>query len=198
MDKLKKLWNVLQKSGSSAVYKILKNRLKRQLMKKEHIVLKYQPNDKADTLKEGLCYEKYARLSTVPESTKQELYALSQSSYVDEMLLLFDQKAVFWVIYQQDLVVGYWWSTSIEGLRQWYLLLNPEDLVFFAAWVAPVWRGQAIAPSVLLNIINTQVETETSVYLDVETWNESGINAWKKAGFIEVGIYPPLPQIQKA
>ena len=195
MDTLKKLWHVLHKSGGLAVYKILKNRLSRQWMKREHIVLKYHQNDTVNTLKKGLHYEQYSAISSVPETTKQQLYDLSGAENVTEMFALFEKKAVFWAIYQQESVVGYWWSSSIEGLKQWYIPLNPHDLVFFAAWIAPVWRGQAIAPSVLRHIIKTHINTECSVYLDVETWNESGIKAWQKAGFIDVGLYPPLPQI---
>ncbi|MCK4493959.1 MAG: GNAT family N-acetyltransferase [Methylococcales bacterium] len=198
MDKFKKIWQVLHTSGSLAVYKILKNRLKRQLMKREHIVLKYHQNDLINTLKVGLHYKQYLTASAIPETTKQQLYRLSNAENVTEMFTFFEKKAVFWAIYQQESVVGYWWSTSIEGLKQWYIPLNAQDLVFFAAWVAPVCRGQAIAPSVLLHIIKKRINTDSSVYLDVETWNESGIKAWQKAGFIEVGLYPPLPQIQQA
>ncbi|MCK5728655.1 MAG: hypothetical protein KAG10_05535 [Methylococcales bacterium] len=198
MDKVKKLWKVLTQSGGLAVYKILKNRLQRQLMKREHIVLKYHQNTNTRALNTEITYKSYAILEEVPASTKQQLYSLSGTKNVNEMLSLFEKKAVFWAIYQQESVVGYWWSISMEDLKQWYIPLNKQDLVFFAAWVAPVCRGQTIAPSVLFAIINTQLSAEVSVYLDVETWNESGIKAWKKAGFIDVGIYPPLPEAQKA
>jgi ribosomal protein S18 acetylase RimI-like enzyme len=192
MDKLKKLWNVFSQSGGIAVYKIVKNRLKRQLIKREHVVLKYNKDTVAPAMKAEIIYKPYVVLQDVPKTTKQQLVALSGAANVDEMFAIFEKKAVFWAIYHQQNIIGYWWSITMDDLKQWYIPLKPQDIVFFAAWVTPVWRGQAIAPSVLMAIINQAVSNDVSIYLDVETWNESGISAWKKAGFVKMGIYPPL------
>ena len=197
MNMLKKLWPVLTQSGGLAVYKILKNRLKRQLMKEKHLVLKYNKTTDARVMNAEITYKSYTVLNDISENTKQQFYRLSGRTSADEIFALFEKKAVFWAIFHQKNIVGYWWSISMENLKNWYIPLEVQDLVFFAAWVAPVWRGHAIAPSVLLDIIKHQTSDEISIYLDVETWNESGIKAWKKAGFIEIGLYPPLSNTQK-
>lgn len=191
MKKLTKLFRMLIRSGFHSVYLTLKIRLRRLFTRKEHIVLSYTGHCINLPLIDSLTYQKYDYLDEVSDYVKQSLHESSDNNQTNN-LLLFEEGATFWAVFFNKIFVGYWWSKSKKLIDPWYIPLNCNDIVFFAATIFPEWRGRSFSPIALNKIIKNEIPIGISVYLDVETWNESALKAWSKAGFTIVGTYPPL------
>jgi len=184
---------MLTKSGVRAVYKTLRIRFKSLFVKKANIVLKYSNHGYFESpLLNGVVYRNYSIFSDISYQTKKQIYDIVGKKKTDEMFLLFMQGANFWGIFMEDKIIGYWWTITAESLGNWYVPLEKDSVIFFAALIFPEWRGYSISPAVLHRIIEKEISDEASIYLDVETWNDSALRAWLKAGFIVIGTYPPL------
>jgi len=192
MSPFVKLCRTLKRSGFGSIYKTVKVRLKSHLMSKKHIVLKHEKRCPNIPLMKGVTYKRHLHLLDIPDENIQQICKSEGQQRAERMFLLFDQGATFWAISVEHNIIGYWWSISGLALDQWYIPLGNDDVVFFAAMLFPEWRGYSISPAVLMQIIEREMPSEISIYLDVETWNEPALKAWIKAGFVELGTYPPL------
>jgi len=192
MNPFIRLWRILRTSGLGSVYKTIKMRLRRFFSEEAHIVLRYEQGNVGIKLMSGMAYDKYAHLSDVPERDIRQICEAIGDQQAEKMFLLFEQGATFWLIMGEEKIAGYWWSIEGKYLKQWYIPLKDDDVVFFSAVVLPEWRGHSISPAVLIQIIEKRMPENISIYLDVETWNESAIRAWLKAGFVRLGVYPAI------
>lgn len=198
MRRLTRLWRMLMESGPNVVFKTIKMRLKRLFAKEAHIVLRYEQGNAGIRLMSGVAYKEYAHLSDIPVEDIRQIGETIGDQQAEKMFHLFEQGATFWLIDIEKKVVGYWWSIPGKLLKQWYVPLEDGDVVFYSAMVLPEWRGHSISPAVLIQIIEKKMPKNISVYLDVETWNESAIKAWLKAGFVQLGAYPAIDRTSSA
>lgn len=195
MNSLIRRWRILRELAPGAIYNILKLRLKRMLSEPSHIVLKYESKQTSVKLIGGVGYSRFSQLSEMPNQDINQVHQLLGEKKAEQLLRMFQQGSVLWLIKKDGEVIGYWWSIRGERLQQWYIPLSEDDVVFYSAMIMHEWRGYSISPAVLIQIIRERMPEESAIYLDVETWNESAIKAWLKAGFIQIGRYPTLGSV---
>lgn len=189
---LRKLFSLVKTQGPRSLGYIIDLRIRRRFSSNNHIVMKYNPGKTFIELSDDIVYDKYITLSQIETNYCLQINEEIGEERSSKMFDLFKKRAVFWLIRKKQEVIGYWWTVKSQDLRNWYILLNNEDNVFFAATIFFHWRGRQISPAVMQRIISTEYRDVEHIYLDVEAWNHPALRAWEKAGFSVVGKYPPL------
>lgn len=197
LAKFLKLKYIFQSGGVLGVYNTVINKLCRVVIREKSIILKYQRSLLGIELSREIYYLKCKSISDVPEKLISQIYEEMGPFASEDMFSQFNIGSVFWVICNDDELVGYWWSIEGEFLEAWFIPLDNKDVVFLSALIVPKWRGFSISPSVLLHIIHNEISCNVSIFIDVKNWNLSALNAWKKAGFCIVEITKQQLQSRK-
>ncbi len=120
----------------------------------------------------------------VPESVKADLLRNGGKKTWEINEMEIDENAVFWVAFKDKHVVSTVFTRRGMCYKNWFLPLNPEDVVVFRLGTFPEFRGRGFAPSLIRQAIyETLKDSSGHAYIDCRTYNKSSINCIKKVGF---------------
>lgn len=76
------------------------------------------------------------------------------------------------------------WSKKGRNLQKWYIRLEPDDLVLYAATTFPRYRGRGIHSAARLFVLAN--EPHRTAYCDVAEWNTTAKKNIEKTGFVPI------------
>jgi hypothetical protein len=124
-----------------------------------------------------------------------EVYRQSQPDVIfEEFARPFSDNAVLSIGLVNGIPASYLWSARFcSPKKEWYVQLEPEDVVIFSVVTFFRFRGLGLARLMVQCVAEAELGVG-NIYLDVKRWNRSAQLAFEKGGFRRVAVRPPLPQ----
>ena len=97
-----------------------------------------------------------------------------------------------WVAEKDDDVVAVFFSQIPKDMNEWFIRLQPGDVVLFAQRTFEPFRGRGIGPTFLQTVSMQLADSGATVYIDCSIHNKASIRSIEKAGFQNLGRFSPL------
>jgi Acetyltransferase (GNAT) family len=128
----------------------------------------------------------------IPTNFWSALQAAQPNTTREEFIVPFAERSLLWIGAYGDAPVCYAWSTHGRDLKEWYIPLQPDDIVIFAVVTWPGSRGIGLARNIVQHIALVEGNDSVHIYLDTKEWNLSAQRSFERAGFRRVAVKPPL------
>jgi len=93
---------------------------------------------------------------------------------------------VMWMAFLDGKLAGFLWSRKSKYIPKWFVPLGDDDLQFFAATIFEEFRGRGIAPAMMRYIMEQEMNSRGTAYVDCAQWNKPAARYFEKAGFTRI------------
>lgn len=138
----------------------------------------------------------YDTLTAVPAADLEVLQRKLDVHFVSVAQREFAQRGRLWIGRVKDEVAAYQWVRLGRHIPHWFVALEPQDAVIFNTATCPEFRGQGIAPAMMVRIIREIAAGGGRTYIDCKVWNRPAIRGVEKSGFKPVGRFAPLRTVR--
>jgi ribosomal protein S18 acetylase RimI-like enzyme len=128
----------------------------------------------------------------LPTSFWLALEAAQPNTSREKFISPFAERGLLWIGIFGEAPVCYAWSTRGRDLKEWYVPLQPDDIVIFAVVTWPGYRGIGLARNIVQHIARVEGNDGVGVYLDTKEWNLSAQRSFERAGFRRVAVKAAL------
>lgn len=106
----------------------------------------------------------------------------------------FRRGSVLWIAWRDGEPAAFLWTRRGDRFKQWFVPLEPADIVTFAMVTLPQHRGIGIAPTMMRHVIHLERGRGGRAMIDCAQWNKPSIRAIEKVGYRRFGMMKPLPR----
>lgn len=187
---LRKLWRQIGEAGRGKRIVAIREIVKRKLGGKITDAIIVYRLDEADYRRgaavrwpEGLCVERTETMAGIPQEILGNVPAEELEALLAGLETEVDRGGVLWL----GTIGGELAATqfSIRGSKMpgWYVPLQPNDIVIYAAGTLNAFRGRGIHPAMIRHIMENEPREGGEVYCDALVWNTVAQRNIEKAGY---------------
>lgn len=134
----------------------------------------------------------YDTLTAVPAAYLEVLQRELDVHFISVAKREFAQQGRLWIGRVNGEVAAYQWVRLGCHIPHWFVALEPQDAVIFNTATCAAFRGQGIAPAMMVQIIREIAAGGGRTYIDCKVWNRPAIRGVEKSGFKQIGVFAPL------
>lgn len=132
-------------------------------------------------------FKRYDSVGDLPESIQADISSDGKPTRLTRDKRELNENAILWVAMVNDRVASTVFTRKGKHFHNWFLPLQPEDVVIFRLRTHPDFRGHGLASSLIRHAMHETIkEGPGNAYIDCRTYNKSSISCILKAGFIKV------------
>jgi hypothetical protein len=109
--------------------------------------------------------------------------------YLDNLLSLFRDGGVLWLLRKRGILAAYFWSINNKGNYTPYFYFFPlceGDTVLFAALTLHDWRGHGLLPALIrYATVRLKKEGMKRIFSSCKVWNRASHRTMLKSGYVD-------------
>jgi hypothetical protein len=132
---------------------------------------------------EGLSVTRYETLDAIPPAVRETVEPDVRERLWSEFASEFANGGVLWIGQIGGTLAASQWCIRGSRLGPWYVPLQPNDLVIYAAGTQNAFRGRGIHPAMIRYIMEHEPHDGGAIYCDALAWNVVAQKNIEKAGY---------------
>jgi len=139
----------------------------------------FPPEKRSDCI-----FKCYNSIMDLPESIQADISSEGAPHRLERDIRELRENALLWVALVKGRVAATVFTRRGKFFRNWFLPLQPDDVVVFRLRTHPDYRGRGLAPSLIRHAMHETVQSESAhAYIDCRTYNKASAACIRKAGF---------------
>ena len=129
----------------------------------------------------------YKSFESLPEQTRIDMCEDGSIIQLNQNKLELEENAILWIASVNSHMVSFVFTRQGKYFKNWFVPLQPTDIVFFRLGTNPSYRGRGYATSLIRYVMHELETKEALFYIDIRTYNRPSIRCVEKTGWLCIG-----------